>query len=251
MANIEKVKIILVDFLSREEGVKLEPYLCQANVPTIGIGATSYPDGRKVTMVDPPITKDEAEQMLLREVESYIKSVLKAVNSNCGTNQLAAMVSLAYNIGVTGFTGSTVCRAHNAGNFAAAARAFGLWNKYRPRAGEALQESKGLTARRLREAALYCTDDDAVAVRANIQNVEKESSLSQSPINMSGVAGIATGAATVASQIFDGAMPIIQQAKNFASILNINPVLVVGIVVVVAGGVSMYWRYMQRKQGWA
>jgi lysozyme len=68
-------------------------------------------------------------------------------------NQFDAMVSLVYNIGEGGFAKSSVLKAHNAGDFQGAAKAFLLWNKARV-AGE-LQVVKGLSDRRAREAALY------------------------------------------------------------------------------------------------
>jgi GH24 family phage-related lysozyme (muramidase) len=42
------------------EGLSLKPYLCQAKKATIGYGNTYYKDGKKVTMLDSPITKEEA-----------------------------------------------------------------------------------------------------------------------------------------------------------------------------------------------
>ena len=38
-------------------------------------------------------------------------------------------MSLAYNIGLEGLKKSTALRKHNEGDYDAAARAFGLWNK--------------------------------------------------------------------------------------------------------------------------
>ena len=40
------------------EGLSLKPYLCSAGVPTIGYGNTYYPNGKKVTLKDKPITKN-------------------------------------------------------------------------------------------------------------------------------------------------------------------------------------------------
>lgn len=43
------------------EGFQSKPYQDSGGVPTIGIGSTQYPDGKRVTMNDPPITRQEAE----------------------------------------------------------------------------------------------------------------------------------------------------------------------------------------------
>lgn len=50
------------------EGLFLRPYRCPAGVPTIGYGATYYEDGRRVTLEDPPITRERAEELLLWEL---------------------------------------------------------------------------------------------------------------------------------------------------------------------------------------
>ena len=46
------------------EGFSAKPYLCLAGVPTIGYGATYYPDGRRVTMQGRPVTEAQAANML-------------------------------------------------------------------------------------------------------------------------------------------------------------------------------------------
>lgn len=63
-------------------------------------------------------------------------------------NQWAAATSLAYNIGVTGYAGSTVARRFSAGDWRGACNAFALWNKAR---GKVVQ---GLVNRRAAERAL-------------------------------------------------------------------------------------------------
>jgi len=46
------------------EGLKLSPYLDSAGIPTIGYGTISYANEQRVTMSDPTITQDYAEQCL-------------------------------------------------------------------------------------------------------------------------------------------------------------------------------------------
>ncbi|WP_445286521.1 glycoside hydrolase family protein [Variovorax atrisoli] len=49
----------------REDGVEvLHPYVpTQGDVPTIGHGSTRYEDGQRVTLADPPITRQRAEEL--------------------------------------------------------------------------------------------------------------------------------------------------------------------------------------------
>ncbi len=80
------------------------------------------------------------------------------VTQGCGSapttdNQFGAMCSLAYNIGVGNFLGSSVLRFHHGGDHQAAGTAFGAWNKG---GGRVLP---GLVRRRAAEAALYLTAD--------------------------------------------------------------------------------------------
>jgi lysozyme len=242
----------LVNLLRVEEGLRLKPYLCQAGVPTIGIGATTYPDGRRVSLTDPPITEETALTMARQEARNYLQKVLEAVNNEATINQLVAMTSLAYNIGVAGFKGSTVCKAHKEGDFLAAARAFMLWNKYRPSKKAPLRESSGLTARRLRESALYVTPDDEEALAPRMpQAVVRESSLAASPINIAGATTVAAGGVTGVTSLIDGASPMLQKTREMADSVNVDVSVVLGIVLVVAGAVAVYNRFKQRNGGWA
>ena len=45
----------LTNFLKEKEGLRTEPYLDQAGLPTIGYGTRFYEDGTEVTMDDPAI----------------------------------------------------------------------------------------------------------------------------------------------------------------------------------------------------
>lgn len=46
--------------LLAHEGFRSRPYRDSGGVPTIGIGSTQYPDGRRVSMSDKPVSKAEA-----------------------------------------------------------------------------------------------------------------------------------------------------------------------------------------------
>lgn len=101
--------------LWRWEGMRLRPYLCTANVPTIGLGTTRYPDGRAVTLADPAITKEHAlviaRDQLRRE---YLRGVRALVPNLTDSAKVGACASLVYNIGVGAFRASTLRRKINA-----------------------------------------------------------------------------------------------------------------------------------------
>lgn len=100
--------------LHEREGLKLKPYLDTRNVPTISMGVTFYPGGRKVTMKDRALTLDEANELGKLTADKFALEVDKLVKSNVNQNQFNALVSLAYNIGLNGFKNSTVLRLVNA-----------------------------------------------------------------------------------------------------------------------------------------
>lgn len=129
--------------LHEREGLRLKPYLDTQGVPTIAMGNTYYLDGKKVKMTDPPISKEDAEKLGKIVAEDFAKKVAKLVKSNVNQNQFNALVSLAYNIGVTGFANSTVLRLVNIDpNNAKIQDAFMMWTKNKELIGRRKSEVK-------------------------------------------------------------------------------------------------------------
>lgn len=65
-----------------------------------------------------------------KRLASFVPPVLKAAPNLYGHSyQLAAAISLAYNIGGANFASSTVARRFRAGDWAGACTAFAMWNK--------------------------------------------------------------------------------------------------------------------------
>lgn len=133
----------------RFEGLYLTPYLCPAGVPTIGYGATYYIDGSRVTLADPPITREYAESLLLWQVRTkYLPAVLRLCPGVDRPERLAALIDFAFNLGNGNLKASTLRRKVNAGEWGDVPAEFLKWNKA---GGRVL---KGLTLRRQAEAAL-------------------------------------------------------------------------------------------------
>lgn len=104
----------------RFEGLYLRPYLCPAGVPTIGYGATYYEDGRKVTLSDPPITKERAEALLLWMVRTkYLPAVMQLCPGIDSPERAAALIDFAFNLGAGNLRASTLRRKVNAGEWEA------------------------------------------------------------------------------------------------------------------------------------
>jgi lysozyme len=137
------------DFLAKEEGIVLKPYLDSVGIPTIGIGCTFYPDGRRVTMKDKPLKNVQAAWDLFDAVNSnFMLTVYSTTRDDISQNQFNALVSLCYNIGTGGFKGSTVLKLVNKNpNDPKIAAAFEMWKNA---GGKPI-----LLGRRRREAKLY------------------------------------------------------------------------------------------------
>jgi len=133
------------------EGFEGKAYLCPAGVPTIGYGATYYPKTNDaVLLCDEDITEHYASVLLQEMVGSYERGVMRYVTSKLSSNQFDALVSFAYNVGLSALKSSTLLKRVNANpcdeNIA---YQFSRWNKAN---GKVL---KGLTKRRKAESDLY------------------------------------------------------------------------------------------------
>ena len=134
------------------EGLSLVPYLCSAKVPTIGYGNTFYPSGKKVTMQDPPINLTTAKWMLKETANIFATQVNLLVKTKLTQNQFNALVSFAFNLGVSALSRSTLLKKVNANpQDITITNEFLKWNKA---GGKVLN---GLTKRRTIEAKIYFT----------------------------------------------------------------------------------------------
>jgi lysozyme len=104
--------IILAAALCRAfEGLYLSPYLCPAAVPTIGYGTTRYENGVRVTLADPPITKERAEALLYHELNTECLPRVMKLCSNLGAwgpAAVAAILDFVYNLGSGNLAASTL-----------------------------------------------------------------------------------------------------------------------------------------------
>jgi lysozyme len=96
------------------EGLRLKPYLCSAKIPTIGYGNTYYPNGKGVTLLDEPITKEYAFEIFKVIADKFAKRVSEMAKKPLTQNQFNALVSFAYNVGTGAFSTSTLLKKVNA-----------------------------------------------------------------------------------------------------------------------------------------
>ncbi len=147
--NIQYAKELATALCIRWERVVLTPYLCPAGVPTIGVGATYYEDGTRVTLLDPPITRDRALSLLEYQLSTiYLPDLIKLCQNIDTPERLAAMLDFIYNVGGSNLKISNLRRRINSSQWSCVPKELMRWKKG---GGKVL---KGLVARRSSEAAL-------------------------------------------------------------------------------------------------
>jgi lysozyme len=221
------------------EGLSLTAYLCPAGKWTIGYGHTEgVQPGDK-------ITKAHADSLLASDLVSYARAVDDALGAcEASQHEFDAMVSLAFNIGVGGFEGSTVLRLHRQGDHQGAARAFGMWNK--AAVDGRLQEMPGLTRRRAAETVFYLTPDAAAVFVEMPQAVAAEKPIASSKTVIAGGAAVVAGVGSVADQVNQLATSVASASTSMLSIAKLGPLVLSAIAL--AAGAYMLWRYIRKRR---
>lgn len=140
-----------VRFIAGFEGFRAEPYNDPANHATVGYGHLLHRG--PVTAADRKkwgsITKEEGLRLLRNDAAPATRAVLAAVKVPLNQNQLDALVSFTFNVGVGAFQGSTLLRRLNRGEYKAVPSELNRWVK----AGS--QTLPGLVRRRREEGELF------------------------------------------------------------------------------------------------
>ena len=135
-----------IDLICSFEGLRLKAYDDGVGVWTIGYGTTVI-NGTKVKKGD-TCTVEQAKSYMANDLKQF-ESAVNQVKVPLNQNQYDALVSLAYNIGVSAFLNSTLFKKLNAKDYKGAAEQFPRWN----RAGGKVM--RGLTNRRASEKRLF------------------------------------------------------------------------------------------------
>lgn len=129
------------------EGCELKAYLCPAGIPTIGYGHT-----HNVKLGD-TCTQQQADEWLEDDffyATSDVKAVVKVPLTD---NQLDALASFVFNLGVRKLIQSTLLKKLNAKDYTGAANEFDKW--VYGKVNGAMVKLNGLIARRAAEKALF------------------------------------------------------------------------------------------------
>jgi lysozyme len=132
-----------ISLIKKFEGCELEAYKCAAGVWTIGYGHT------KDVKEGNSITKEQAESMLVHELQEYCNDVDIAVKVDLKQNEFDSLVSWTYNLGPTNLNSSTMLRVLNEGKHDEVPAQMKRWNK------ASGQVKEGLVRRREAEALMF------------------------------------------------------------------------------------------------
>jgi lysozyme len=132
-----------IDLIKHFEGCELNAYKCPAGVWTIGYGHI------KGVQEGDVITEQQADEMLVEELNEYENYINTLVTVPLNQNQYDALVSWVYNLGSSNLQASTLLKVLNAGDYDNVPEQIMRWNKA---GGKALE---GLTRRRQAEADLF------------------------------------------------------------------------------------------------
>lgn len=145
-------KVSAEAIIKQFEGLRLTAYPDSAGVWTIGFGTTVNPENGQRIKAGDQITEAQALRWLKMQTQTTRAAVQRLVKVPINDKQLSALTSLAYNIGITAFSRSTLLRYLNQKmDKETVAKQFLRWN----RAGG--QIVPGLTKRRQLEADLFLT----------------------------------------------------------------------------------------------
>lgn len=235
MKTNERGVDLIIEF--EDERLKAYPDPGTGGEPwTIGVGHT------KGVTRGMTITKAQSRKFLEDDLSEKEAGVLRALDGEPVTgNEFAAMVSLAFNIGVSAFAKSSVLKAHKRGDKAAAAGAFKLWNKAN---GKVLN---GLVRRRAAEAALYMLPEvqtPAVETRTT-PDPEKKVGTSKTVIGSVGIA-VAGAGQTIVENVpsLQAAHATVQQTGGFEWVAR-----AIGFLIVLGALFIAWQQFVKRRKG--
>lgn len=132
---------VAVDLCKKFEGLYLKPYYCPAGVPTIGFGTVYKPDGTTVTMEDPPITAETAQEWLEAQLRNEcLPAAVRYTPGLVGDQEaLGAIADFIYNLGASRYKTSTLRRRLNEQNWEEAQHEIRRWCRANGRVLRGLQ----------------------------------------------------------------------------------------------------------------
>ncbi|MBS1016873.1 lysozyme [Acetobacter persici] len=140
-----------VEVISDFEGFRSNPYQDVRGIWTVGFGFTEW-NGYQVTKTYPKsVSLSDAQQHLKVLADMTAKQIQSLVKIPLNQNQLTALTSFVFNVGLSNFKGSTMLKLLNSGHIQQASAQFLLWDH----AGTHVVQ--GLLCRRRKEQMIFDT----------------------------------------------------------------------------------------------
>lgn len=218
----------------QEDGM-VSAYRCPAGKWTIGFGSVrGVRSGMK-------ITKEEAEALLIKDIQDHNKAIYRNVNVPLTQGQFDALSSWVFNLGEANFKSSTALKLLNQGRYDEIPEQLMRWNK--ARVNGKLQVLNGLTRRRAAEAAIFSRDAKLPSDPGGPEMPQKPQAKATKPLTQSktmagaGIAGAATALGEITPQI-EALVPYSSSMKTVFLICAI-------------GGIALaaYARFKDHKEG--
>lgn len=183
-AKFDRAIDIVLPMIKKHEGFRTNAYKDIVGVVTIGYGFTAAViPGLKMGQT---ISRSKADELLRRfTINNYaipLWRVITVRNDPSFTPEMfAAIVSLAYNVGVTAIKNSTLIKKTNLRDYAGAKAEFLRWNKA---GGKVIA---GLTKRRVDEAGVFATGlaRAIAAVRSGVRTAVE--TVQRQPVKAAGI----------------------------------------------------------------
>ena len=228
-----------IALIQQFEGRRLEAYKCPAGIWTIGYGHTSAA-GAPDVKPGMTITKQEANDILVRDLVKYENAVDRLVKVPLTQNQFDALVSFTFNVGEGALAKSTLLKKLNAGNYDAVPAELMKWT----RGGG--KELPGLVRRRRAEAALWRDVDDKASIDINESRIDPDVPKPKKTMAKSkeGNAAILTGGAAAVSAASEVSRQVKETGDSLTSVLDLvkDPMFLAMVLIVVAAAAIWYWR---------
>lgn len=158
-----------LSMVQAHEGLRLKPYYDPVGIPTVCYGHTG-PDVKMGTTY----TVAQCDRILIQDLSKHRAGIERCITAPLTANQRDAVVSFAFNLGVTKTCKSTLVRKLNRRDYIGAADEFPKWDK--ARVNGRLVALRGLTKRRAAERALFLTPMSQAASQARLTRIQKEDS---------------------------------------------------------------------------
>jgi lysozyme len=216
------------------EGLRLKAYKCPAGVWTIGYGHTSAAGKPKVN-AELVITREDAEDILKRDLVQYEDCVREQVQIGITQSQFDALVDFTYNVGTSQFSRSTLLKRVNAGRFDEVPAEFMKWIKGGGR------ELPGLVRRRRAEVKLWRGMDTDTPIHHDEARAEPDPPKAIKSITQSREANAAVAAGGLSTiAVVQEVLPIVREGGDLLS--SLSPTILILFVIIAVAGAAWYFR---------